>query len=303
MPKNNPKITLILFTTGAPHEAFRPVIDIISSLKDTLEHTFWRSKMILRSLRALFHRGEMMAQEALRRISNSPRPHLLHTTSTHPTPVARQIKPGKLHPIHTGDRDRPTSKIFMRGMPPRSGSAVVFTRCWRSMVECHTSESNKCSSCSLLIQISRPSHLWSRLWVFLLGAQLRTLATHGQIRVCCVFLECSWYVQCVCDLLLFVSDSQCVWVLCRWCCALLLLPIRLIDCCDLHVFRRFWKMVLFKIVKQQTKPIDGQKPGTSGLRKKVRVLSHVVCKTYFFSRMVLHEVVRIEIFFSFLRWP
>lgn len=28
-------------------------------------------------------------------------------------------------------------------------------------------------------------------------------------------------------------------------------------------------MVLFKVVKQETKAIDGQKPGTSGLRKKV----------------------------------
>lgn len=30
-------------------------------------------------------------------------------------------------------------------------------------------------------------------------------------------------------------------------------------------------MGLFKVVEQETKPIDGQKPGTSGLRKKVLI--------------------------------
>jgi hypothetical protein len=29
-------------------------------------------------------------------------------------------------------------------------------------------------------------------------------------------------------------------------------------------------MVVFKVVRVETTPIDGQKPGTSGLRKKVR---------------------------------
>lgn len=59
-------------------------------------------------------------------------------------------------------------------------------------------------------------------------------------------------------------------------------------------------MVHFKIVKQETKPIDGQKPGTSGLRKKVWLPSQCHLFIFYIYFLVFgYRICSIEVF-SFL---